>query len=132
MEMDQFVPRVLLVEDDPHVLRAVRRVLTSIGADAVPTHSCAAARLAAAQLSHFDLVIADRSLGDGDGVACAIELKERYGCATLIYSAQLRPAGTLAGVDAWVQKPGAAGELGRTVRTLLDARNRDARRASAG
>src|SRR4051812_37988112 len=130
MDMYKFVPRVILIEDDPHVLRAVERLLRAVGVEAVPTHSCAAARLAAAQMSGPDLVIADWSLGDGDGVACATELRERYGCATLIYSAQPRPARAPEGIDAWVQKPGARGEIEHAVRALLDGRDRDLKRAS--
>jgi DNA-binding response OmpR family regulator len=122
MASSSSVPRVILMDDDAQVLKAVGRLLAAMGLDDVRTPSCAAARHAAAQVREFDLIVADRTLGDGDGVACAVELNDLYGCATLIYSAQTRPAGTMNGVDFWVRKPGECGDLDYAVRTFLGRR----------
>jgi DNA-binding response OmpR family regulator len=113
------VPRIILMDDDNGVLTAVGRLLTSMRMDVTPVATCTGAYFAAAHV-RSDLLIADQVLPDGDGVACAAELKARYGFATLVYSAQVRPAGTVEGIDAWVNKPGDAGGTRQRRSTIAD------------
>jgi DNA-binding response OmpR family regulator len=99
-------PRVLVVEDHHDTLILLGKLLAKMAVDAVPTPDCAGARLAAQKWGRFDLVIADHSLPDGNGAALLAELKEQCGCATLVLSGHVRPAGPLpAGVDQWMPKP---------------------------
>src|SRR4051812_32326017 len=79
-------PRVIVLDDCPDTLSVMGRLLSMMGIDGVPAATCEAARYAATLVRDPDLVIADAALIDGDGVACAAELRARYGCATLILS----------------------------------------------
>jgi DNA-binding response OmpR family regulator len=116
---DRPMPRVILLDDDPHVLKAVARLLRTMGMDVVPVPSCAAARDAAGRDPRPDLIVADRHLPDGDGAACAVDLKGLYGCATLVLSAHPAPDQTPAGIDRWIMKPPEPLMLQEAVRALL-------------
>ena len=68
-------PRILLAEDEPVLARNIARSFARTGAEVLHAASAAETR-AALQGGRFDLVIADISLGDGDGLevigeACA-------------------------------------------------------------
>jgi ActR/RegA family two-component response regulator len=58
---------VLLVDDDPHVLRAVSRVLEFLGHDVERAESVRAS-LACLATMQFDMVVTDLSLRDGSGL----------------------------------------------------------------
>ena len=65
--------RLLLVEDDPELARAVGRMLRSEGLDVTAAPSCGTAR---ALPCRFDLGVFDIGLPDGDGVDLATTLLE--------------------------------------------------------
>jgi len=110
------LPRVLVVEDHADTLVLMGRLLSAVRADGVPVATCAAAREAARTLGRFEVVIADVTLPDGDGVALLAELKARYGCRTVAMSGYDAPEGELqAGVDLWISKPVNLTELRQAV-----------------
>lgn len=118
--------RVIHLDDDARVLKAIARLLKTMGIKVVSVPSCAAAREAATQVSDPDLIIADRMLPDGDGVACAAELRARYGCATLVLSGSPEPVGPIEGIDRWMKKPGDGLAILDAVGALLAGRVRKA------
>jgi CheY-like chemotaxis protein len=69
--MQSSVQRLLVVEDDATVARALARTLSRRGFAVAITRSCAAARALA---QRFDLAVLDLDLPDGDGVTLAGEL----------------------------------------------------------
>jgi CheY-like chemotaxis protein len=110
------LPRVIVVEDHPDTLVLMGRLLSSVRADGVPVATCAAAREAARTLGRFEVVIADVTLPDGDGVALLAELKAAYGCRTVAVSGYDAPEEALpAGVDVWISKPVNLTELRQAV-----------------
>jgi len=66
--------RILLVEDDPELCRAVARILRREGLEVTAAPSCAAAR---ALTCPFELGVFDIGLGDGDGVELAEQLLDQ-------------------------------------------------------
>jgi DNA-binding response OmpR family regulator len=113
-------PRVLVVEDHADTLVLLGKLLAKIPVDAIPTQDCASARAAAQRFGQFDLVIADHSLPDGSGAGLLAELKERFGCATIVVSGHPAPVGGLpAGVDQWVPKPVDLAALTLIVRSAM-------------
>ena len=102
-------PRVIVVEDHPDTLVMMGRLLSMVRVDGVPVATCAAAREAARSMGRFDVVIADVTLPDGDGIELLAELKSKYGCRTVALSGYNAPAeGLPGGVDLWLAKPVAA------------------------
>jgi DNA-binding response OmpR family regulator len=74
--------RILLVEDDPDLCRAVARVFRREGLEVTAAPSCLAAR---ALTCPFYLGVFDIGLGDGDGVELAAELLERKRLARAVF-----------------------------------------------
>jgi CheY-like chemotaxis protein len=110
------MPRVIVVEDHADTLVLMGRLLSMARADGVPVATCAAAREAARVMGAFDVVIADVTLPDGDGVALLAELKAAYGCRTVAMSGYDEPEdGLPAGIDVWISKPVNLTELRRAV-----------------
>jgi len=66
--------RILLVEDDPEVSRAVARSLRREGLEVTAAPSCSTAR---ALTCCFEMGVFDIGLGDGDGVELAQQLLEQ-------------------------------------------------------
>jgi DNA-binding response OmpR family regulator len=113
-------PRVLVVEDHADTLVLLGKLLAKIPVDAIPTQDCATARSAVERFGHFDLIIADHNLPDGNGAKLLAELKQRLGCATIVVSGHPAPVGGLPpGVDEWVPKPVDLAALTRIVRTAM-------------
>lgn len=67
--------RVLVVDDDPGILRLVGRILRSAHYEVVPATTFSDA-MAAFQTWHLDAVVSDIGLPDGDGLALAKALRE--------------------------------------------------------
>jgi two-component system response regulator PilR (NtrC family) len=112
------MPRVIVVEDHADTLVLMGKLLSMVKVDGVPVATCAAAREAAQTLGRFDVVIADVTLPDGDGVELLTELKKQYGCRTVAMSGYDSPEeGLPAGVDLWIAKPVNLTELRRAVLT---------------
>jgi DNA-binding response OmpR family regulator len=112
------LPRVLLVEDDVDTLTMMGKLLARVPVENVAVDSCCAARTAARERA-FDVVIADVGLSDGDGVDLVRELKQQYGCRTVVMSGYDAPdSGTPGGVDVWIAKPIDITQLARALETL--------------
>jgi CheY-like chemotaxis protein len=109
---------ILLVDDEPQLLRSIARLLGARGAYDVLTaeHSAAAFE----QLSaNIDLVLLDLQLADGDldGIACLREMRARgFGGPICILSGHGEPANVCAAVEA-----GADGFLVKPCEDLLGA-----------
>jgi CheY-like chemotaxis protein len=69
--------RILLVEDHPDTAAALSQLLGAMGHRATVA-CCVAEALAAAARDHFDLVVSDIGLPDGDGHQLMRELSQRY------------------------------------------------------
>jgi DNA-binding response OmpR family regulator len=112
------LPRVLLVDDDADTLVMMRKLLARVPVDNVSVASCTEARDAARD-GAFDVVISDVGLADGDGIALVRELKESYGCRTVVMSGYDAPDdGTPGGVDLWIAKPIDLYQLATALRAL--------------
>jgi DNA-binding response OmpR family regulator len=112
------LPRVLLVDDDTDTLAMMRKLLARVPVENVSVATCGEARTAA-QDAAFDVVISDAGLTDGDGVALVQELKDRYGCRTVVMSGYDAPdEGTPGGVDLWIAKPIDLSQLTRVLNAL--------------
>jgi DNA-binding response OmpR family regulator len=126
-------PRVLVVEDHADTLVLLGKLLAKIPVDAIPTQDCAGARAAAQRFGGFDMVIADHSLPDGNGADLLAELKDQFGCATIVVSGHPAPVGALpAGVDQWVPKPVDLAALTLVVRSAMRAQPQSLRQVSYG
>jgi two-component system KDP operon response regulator KdpE len=114
--------RVLVVDDDPHLLRALRITLTARGY-AVTTAADGAAALAAASRTPPELVILDLGLPDLDGVAVIEGLRGWCAAPIIVLSARhTEPAKVHAldaGADDYVTKPFGMDELLARMRAAL-------------
>jgi signal transduction histidine kinase/CheY-like chemotaxis protein len=119
--------RILLVDDEPLVRTAPRRLLQSLGyavTEAVDGED-ALARLRV-EPGAFDLVLTDQTMPRLDGVGLARALRaERPGARVIMctgYSESVDEAGArAAGVQAMLAKPVERSALAQTVRRVLDA-----------
>ncbi len=114
--------RILVVEDQPNLLRSVTRTLSDSGFDAVAAGSLKSAQ--ALLTPDVDLIILDLMLPDGNGLDWLMELK-RIGTrpSILVVTARDaikdRVAGLDAGADDYLVKPFAMDELLARIRLLL-------------
>ena len=114
--------RVLVVDDDPQLTRALRITLRAAGYDVVPaSDGRTALREAAAQ--HPDVVVLDLGLPDLDGTEVLAGLRPWFTGPVLVLSARADSqdkVGALdAGADDYVSKPFDMGELLARLRALL-------------
>jgi two-component system KDP operon response regulator KdpE len=113
------VTRVLLVDDDRQLLRALQITLTARGYRVVPAASGAGA-LAAASAQPPDVVILDLGLPDLDGVAVVEGLRGWSAAPIIVLSArheeQAKVRALDAGADDYVTKPFGMDELLARVR----------------
>ena len=105
---------VLIVDDEPQIVRALRTALSASGYD-VATASLGREALAKASGAELDVVILDLGLPDMDGTEVVKRLREWSSAPIIILSvrdAQLDKVAALdAGADDYVTKPFAMGEL---------------------
>ena len=80
--MQSLAQRLLVVEDDVTVARALSRTLARRGFTVAIARSCAAAR---ALPQHFDLAILDLDLPDGNGLNLARELLASGRLASVVF-----------------------------------------------
>jgi two-component system KDP operon response regulator KdpE len=118
--------RVLVVDDEPQILRALETTLGGAGYD-VRSASTAAEALAAAAAGRPDVVILDLVLPDGSGVEVSRELR-RWSTAPIIVLSVVedereKVAALDAGADDYVTKPFGIDELLARVRAALRRSN---------
>jgi two-component system KDP operon response regulator KdpE len=120
-------PRVLVVDDEPQIVRALKVVLREAGFEAVPAETGAEA-LDLAAVRPPDAAIIDLVLPDIDGIAVTRTLREWSEMPILVLSAvgeeEQKVRALEAGADDYITKPFGAREL---VARLLAALRRSAR-----
>ncbi|MGY1815349.1 response regulator [Blastococcus sp. SYSU D00820] len=113
--------RVLVVDDDPQLLRALRITLRAAGHEVV-TAADGRAALREAAAAHPDVVVLDLGLPDRDGTEVLAGLRPWFAGPVLVLSARVDSAdkvGALdAGADDYVTKPFDMGELLARLRAL--------------
>ena len=113
---------ILLVDDDPLIVRSVSFLLRQEGYRVVPAASGAEA-LAAAREAQPDVVLLDVALPDLSGVEVCRRLRQDTGVPIIILSARRAEADKIVGLDAgaddYVTKQIGAGELAARVRAAL-------------
>jgi two-component system KDP operon response regulator KdpE len=107
-------PRVLVVDDEPQIVRALKVVLRESGFEAVPAETAAQA-LDLAAVRPPDAAIVDLVLPDGDGVEVTRTLREWSEMPILVLSAvgeeEQKVRALEAGADDYITKPFGAREL---------------------
>jgi two-component system KDP operon response regulator KdpE len=115
-------PLVLVVDDEPHILRALQTSLRGAGYD-VAASATADEALAAAAMRPPDAVILDLVLPDGSGIDVARELRSWSAAPILVLSVvgdeAEKVAALDAGADDYVEKPFGIDELLARLRALL-------------
>jgi two-component system KDP operon response regulator KdpE len=119
--------RILVVEDEPQIMRSLTAILRSGGYEVTAAYTAAAALENAARRPP-DAVLLDLLLPDGDGGEVCRRLREWCRAPILVVSAVDEEAAKIdaldAGADDYITKPYAAGELLARLRAVI-------RRASA-
>jgi len=107
-------PRVLVVDDEPQIVRALKVVLREAGFEAVPAETASQA-LDLAAVRPPDAAIVDLVLPDGDGVEVTRRLREWSEMPILVLSAvgeeEQKVRALEAGADDYITKPFGAREL---------------------
>jgi two-component system KDP operon response regulator KdpE len=107
-------PRVLVVDDEPQIVRALKVVLREAGFEAVPAETAAEA-LDLAAVRPPDAAIVDLVLPDLDGIAVTRTLREWSEMPILVLSAvgeeEQKVRALEAGADDYITKPFGAREL---------------------
>jgi len=115
-------PRVLVVDDEPQIRRALRLVLRANGYDVVEVGTGEAA-LDSLTVQPFDLMILDLMLPDVDGVEVCRRLREWSRLPVVVLSAhgeeEVKVLALDAGADDYVTKPFSAPELLARMRSAM-------------
>ncbi len=115
-------PRILVIDDEPQILRALRTILTE-KAFTVVTAARGEDGLAEAAAHTPDLVILDLGLPDMDGIEVCARLREWTDCPIIILSVRDRERDKVAaldkGADDYLTKPFGIEELLARVRVAL-------------
>ena len=114
--------RILVCDDEPQILRALRVTLRGEGFDVVPVATAGEA-LDAAALQAPDAAILDLLLPDGDGIEVTRRLREWSGLPIIVLSAvgeeEQKVRALEAGADDYVTKPFSPRELVARLRAAL-------------
>jgi two-component system, OmpR family, KDP operon response regulator KdpE len=114
--------RVLICDDEPQILRALRIVLRDAGFEPLPAGTMAEA-LDVAALHPLDAAIVDLVLPDGDGIELCRRLREWTQAPILLLSAvgeeDEKVRGLEAGADDYITKPFSPRELLARLRAQL-------------
>jgi two-component system KDP operon response regulator KdpE len=115
-------PRILVCDDEPQILRALRITLRNEGFDVIPAATAGEA-LDAAALRAPDAAILDLLLPDGNGIDITRRLREWTGLPILVLSAvgeeEQKVRALEAGADDYVTKPFSPRELVARLRAAL-------------
>jgi two-component system KDP operon response regulator KdpE len=115
-------PKVLVCDDEPHIVRALKIVLREAGFEALPAETAAEA-LQVATLRRPDAAILDLVLPDGDGVDVCRQLREWTDMPILVLSAvgdeDHKVRALEAGADDYVTKPFSPRELVARLHAIL-------------
>jgi two-component system KDP operon response regulator KdpE len=115
-------PRVLVCDDEGHIVRALKIVLREAGFAALPAETAAEA-LQVATLQRPDAAILDLVLPDGDGVDVCRAIREWSEMPILVLSAvgdeDHKVRALEAGADDYVTKPFSPRELVARLRAIL-------------
>jgi two-component system KDP operon response regulator KdpE len=107
-------PRVLVCDDEPQILRALRVILRDAGFEALPAGTMEEA-LDIAAVTAPDAAIIDMMLPDGDGVQLCRKLREWTAMPVIVLSAvgdeDAKVRALAAGADDYVTKPFGPREL---------------------
>jgi two-component system, OmpR family, KDP operon response regulator KdpE len=107
-------PRVLVVDDEPQIVRALKVVLREAGFEAVPAESASEA-LDLAAVRPPEAAIIDLVLGDMDGIELTSKLREWSEMPILVLSAvgeeEQKVRALEAGADDYITKPFGTREL---------------------
>lgn len=124
--MNEPLPVVLVIEDEPNIRRFIRMSLEAEGCQVYETDSMQRG-LIAAGTRRPDMVVLDLGLPDGDGVDFIRDLRAWSGIPIIVLSARTTEAdkvGALdSGADEYVTKPFGAAELLARVRAQLRRRS---------
>jgi DNA-binding response OmpR family regulator len=118
----QTMAKVLIIEDQPHLLRSLLQAVQEAGLEAVGTDSLS--RASELCRSSFDLIVLDLMLPDGNGLDWLQQLRAS-GQRTLVLvltardTVEDRIAGLDNGADDYLVKPFALNELLARIRALL-------------
>jgi two-component system, OmpR family, KDP operon response regulator KdpE len=116
------VPRVLVCDDESHIVRALKIVMREAGFEALPAETVAEA-LQVASLQRPDAAILDLVLPDGDGVEICKALREWSDMPILVLSAMgdedHKVRALEAGADDYVTKPFSPRELVARLQAVL-------------
>jgi len=126
--------RLLVVEDDPAILRFVRQALEAEGHQVFETDTVKRG-LIEAGTRRPDLLILDLGLPDGDGMGLLRDLRGWSPLPVIVLSARGDERDKIealdAGADDYLVKPFSVGELSARVRAALRRRDRSAAPASS-
>jgi len=107
-------PRVLVCDDEPQILRALRVILRDAGYEALPASGVEEA-LDVAAVERPDAAIIDLVLPDGDGIALCRRLREWSEMPVIVLSAvgdeEAKVRALASGADDYVTKPFSPREL---------------------
>ncbi|MBW3560421.1 MAG: response regulator transcription factor [Proteobacteria bacterium] len=119
--------RILVVDDEPQLLRVLRPTLATAGYD-VTTAETGASAITTSAASQFDLLLLDLGLPDMDGKDVISRVREWSDVPILVLSARDIEAEKIEaldrGADDYVNKPFAMGELMARIRAALRGRQR--------
>jgi len=114
--------RILVVDDEPEILRCLRPALTACGYDVLPAATGREALQALAARAP-DIVLLDLGLPDMDGKDVIAQARAFSNAPIVVLSARDREAEKIAALDAgaadYVEKPFAIGELMARLRAAL-------------
>jgi PAS domain S-box-containing protein len=117
--------RIMVVDDEPAVVRMAEKLLTRLGYEVVgQDNSVEALRLFREQPDQFDLVITDHSMPDMTGDVLAKELRRIQPTIPIVictgYSSDFtKESAKLGGIDGYIMKPSMPAELGHVVFDVL-------------
>lgn len=132
MAENEAEPTLLLVDDEPSILDYIGLGLKYEKVPYVTAADCAEAEKVLRE-KKVDLVVLDRMLPDGDGLALCRKIRERYEIPVLMLSAlgevEDRVEGLNSGADDYLPKPFQFAELIARVRALLRRPNTGAKKS---